>query len=63
MVCLISHKRKQVELDINFCRMMLCLGDRPSFRELEDLAYFILSCYESQEIKIDYSKVDIKKVR
>jgi hypothetical protein len=58
-----TANKKQVELSLSFCRMVLRLGRYPTVRDLEDLAYFALSCYEAQEIQIDYSKFDIKKVK
>ncbi|GAA5799445.1 hypothetical protein HPULCUR_004860 [Helicostylum pulchrum] len=62
MISAISPIRKQVELSVNFCRMALCLGRRPTFRDLEDLSYFILSCYDAQGAQVDYGKLDIKKM-
>lgn len=59
----IPTNKKQVELSIPFCRMALRLGRYPTLRDLEDLAYFALSCYDAQpEIHIDYNKFDMKKV-
>lgn len=55
--------KKQIELSLTLCRMILRLGRRPSFRELEDLIYFALTCYEAQEVQLDYSKIDIVKVK
>lgn len=53
--------KKQIELSLTLCRMVLRLGRRPSFRELEDLIYFALTCYEAQEVQLDYTKIDILK--
>ncbi|KAI7873956.1 peptidase family C50-domain-containing protein [Mucor mucedo] len=57
-----SNKLKQVELDINFCRMIVRLGPKPNPRDLEDLAYFVLSRYEAQDAELDHSKLDMKKM-
>lgn len=62
MMSSISSKLKQVELDINFCRMMVRLGPRPNPRDSEDLAYFVLSRYDAQDGELDHSKLDMKKV-
>jgi hypothetical protein len=55
--------KKQLDLGLPFCRMALRLGRRPIARDLEDLACFILSCYKTQDIQIDQSKIDLKKVK
>jgi hypothetical protein len=55
--------KKQLELGLPFCRMILRLGRRPNVHDLEDLAYFVLSCYKAQEVQIDPSKIDLKKVK
>lgn len=52
----------KVELSLAFCRVVVRLGRHPSQRDLDDVAYFALSCYEAQNIQMDYTKVDVKKV-
>lgn len=58
----VTPTKKQIELSLNFCRMVLRLGRRPTFKELEDLIYFAIACYEAQEVQFDYTKVDMLKV-
>ena len=55
--------KKMIEFNLSFCRMILCLGRHPAFRELEDLIYFAFSCYETQQVPLDYSKIDVLKVK
>ncbi|KAF1798299.1 peptidase family C50-domain-containing protein [Mucor lusitanicus] len=52
----------KVELSLAFCRVVVRLGRHPSQRDLDDVAYFALSCYEAQNIQMDYTKVDVKKL-
>ncbi|GAN04654.1 conserved hypothetical protein [Mucor ambiguus] len=58
---LVATKLK-VELSLAFCRVVVRLGRHPPQRDLEDVAYFALSCYEAQNIQIDYTKIDFKKL-
>ncbi|KAI8342184.1 peptidase family C50-domain-containing protein [Choanephora cucurbitarum] len=57
-----SGTKKQTELSLPFCRMVLRLGRQPLVRDLEDIVWFILSCYEAQDALIDYSKLNFKKL-
>ncbi|KAI8639658.1 peptidase family C50-domain-containing protein [Parasitella parasitica] len=52
----------RVELSLAFCRTVVRLGRHPTTRDLEDVAYFALSCYETQDIRIDYTQIDFKKL-
>ncbi|KAI8048138.1 peptidase family C50-domain-containing protein [Gilbertella persicaria] len=54
--------KKQVELNLTFCRMVLRLGQLPNVRDIEDVIYFSLACYEAQGVPIDYSRIDLKKL-
>ncbi|KAG0300101.1 hypothetical protein BGZ98_009492 [Dissophora globulifera] len=38
-------KLQQLEINIELCRIMLHLGDSPSFGELKDVIYFLLDAY------------------
>ncbi|CAO3592950.1 unnamed protein product [Absidia cylindrospora] len=48
-------------LDINdrILQLVLGLGTNSSDQDVEDIVYFLLACFESQEIPIDYSDVII----
>lgn len=61
-VNLTTPAKKPVEFSLNFCRLFFKLGRRPNNRDLEDLAYYTLGCYENQGIEFDYSKIDTKQV-
>ena len=54
--------QKMIDINLNTCRIFLRLGPDPSNRELDDLIYFLLSCYESQGIDVDYYRADILQV-
>ncbi|KAL9542009.1 hypothetical protein MBANPS3_008825 [Mucor bainieri] len=58
----VAATKLKVELSLAFCRAVVRLGRRPSPRELDDVAYFALSCYEAHNIQIDYAKMDLKKL-
>lgn len=55
--------KKQLEFGLHFCRMVLRLGRQPSVRDLEDLAHFMLFCYKAQDIQVDHTRIDLKKVK
>ncbi|KAI8335102.1 peptidase family C50-domain-containing protein [Chlamydoabsidia padenii] len=50
-------------LDVNdrILHMILRLGPNPSDQEVEDIVYFLLVCFESHEITIDYSDAIIDR--
>lgn len=52
----------RVELSLAFCRTVVRLGRHSTHRDLEDVAYFALSCYEVQNIQVNYTKIDFEKV-
>jgi len=58
----VTTTKLKVELSLAFSRVAVRLGRHPAQRDLEDVAYFALSCYEAQDISIDYTKIDFKKV-
>ncbi|KAL7308034.1 separin protein, variant 2 [Mucor circinelloides] len=58
----VTTTKLKVELSLAFSRAAVRLGRNPAQRDLEDVAYFALSCYEAQNISIDYTKIDFKKL-
>jgi UbiD family decarboxylase len=54
--------KKRIEISLNCCRMILRLGYNPQQAHLEDVIYFLLSCYELQEMEIDYKKIKVASV-
>jgi separase len=58
----ISTTKKPIEFNLAFCRLAFKLGRRPNPRDLEDLAYYTLTCYVNQGIELDYSKMNTKQV-
>lgn len=58
----ITATKLKVDLSLAFCRTVVRLGRHPTNRDLEDIVYFVMSCYEAQNIQIDYTKMDFKKV-
>ncbi|KAI7850533.1 peptidase family C50-domain-containing protein [Circinella umbellata] len=54
-----EKSQKMIDINLNMCRVFLRLGPDPSSRELDDIIDFLLSCYESQGVDIDYNRADI----
>ncbi|KAI9244469.1 peptidase family C50-domain-containing protein [Phascolomyces articulosus] len=56
-----EKSQKTIDISLDMCRVFLRLGADPSERELDDIVYFLLSCYESQDVSVDYYRADILK--
>ncbi|CAO3592351.1 unnamed protein product [Absidia cylindrospora] len=50
-----SSNKCVLEIDEQTLHMILRLGTSPIHHDLEDIVYFLLSCYECHDICIDYS--------
>ncbi|KAI8890025.1 hypothetical protein K501DRAFT_169633 [Backusella circina FSU 941] len=57
-----ANTKKRIEISLNCCRMILRLGYNPPLTHLEDFIRFFLSCYELQEVKMDYKKIMIAEL-
>ncbi|KAG0215920.1 hypothetical protein BGX28_007146 [Mortierella sp. GBA30] len=49
----------QLEVNIELCRVILHLGDQPSFLELKDLIYFLLDAYLYKSVSVSASTAPI----
>ncbi|KAI8150319.1 peptidase family C50-domain-containing protein [Fennellomyces sp. T-0311] len=52
-----------INISLDMCRVFLRLGPDPSGRDLDDIIYFMLSCYETHDVVVDYFNIDISELK
>lgn len=57
-----ATNKRALDTSDRILHMILCLGPTPSDQDVEDIVYFLLTCFESHEIAIDYSTTFIDAI-
>ncbi|KAI8376399.1 peptidase family C50-domain-containing protein [Radiomyces spectabilis] len=55
--------KKCININSTICRMLVRLGPDPSSQDLQDVIYYLLSCYENQDVIVQYSLVDMPQLQ
>lgn len=57
-----ANKPKLLEVSLDVCKMILQLSTTASHTNIEDIAYYLLSLYDINDIDVNYSELDIGQV-
>lgn len=58
----LAHKPKLLEISLDICKMILRIGQKAAHKDIEDIAYYLLSLYEINDTDVNYDEVDIGQV-
>ncbi|KAI9484692.1 peptidase family C50-domain-containing protein [Zychaea mexicana] len=58
-----EKSQKTMDINLEMCRVFLRLGSDPSSRDIDDIIYFLLSCYTSHGIAVDTFRADLAQVK
>ncbi|KAI8581925.1 hypothetical protein K450DRAFT_229931 [Umbelopsis ramanniana AG] len=57
------HKPKLLEISLDICKMILRIGQKATHKDIEDIAYYLLSLYEINDTDVNYDEVDIGQLK
>jgi len=58
-----ANKPKLLEVSLDVCKMILQLSTTASHTNIEDIAYYLLSLYDINDIDVNYSELDIGQLK